>query len=101
MSLRRRPNSEMEATEVARAINALAESSTVGTLESGPLGGRRLFVGGELLGEVIDAPLSGDAPWSAVGIADFSVAQSAYQLARGTVWLPQNATARCLTCAHR
>ena len=89
VSLRRRPNSEMEATEVARAINALAESSTVGTLESGPLGGRQLFVGGELLGEVIDAPLSGDAPWSAVGIADFSVAQSAYQLARGTVWLPQ------------
>ena len=89
VSLRRRPSSEMEATEVARAISALAESSTVGTLESAPFEGSPLFIGEERLGEVISAPLSGDAPWSAVGIADFSVAQSAYQLTKGTVWLPQ------------
>ena len=89
VSLRRRPNSEMEATEVARAISALAENSTVGTLEGGPFGGSTLSIGAERLGDVIDAPLSGDAPWSAVGIADFSVAQSAFQLANGTVWLSQ------------
>ena len=89
VSLRRRPNSEMEATEVARAINAVAESSTLKTMERGPFGGSALSIGTELLGEVIDAPLGGDEPWSAVGIADFSIAQSAYQLAKGTVWLPQ------------
>ena len=88
VSLRRRPNSEMEATEIARAISALAENSTVGTLEGGPFEASSLLVGEERLGEVVSARLSEDAPWPAVGIADFSVAQSAYQLASGTVWLP-------------
>ena len=89
VSLRRRPDSEMEATEVARAISLTAGNSDLRTLEGGPFGGSPLFIGEERLGEVIDAPLSGDAPWSAVGIADFSVAQSAYQLVKGAVVLPQ------------
>ena len=41
ISLRRRPDSEMEATEIARAIRATAESLTVRTLEDGPFGGSR------------------------------------------------------------
>ena len=89
VSLRRRPGSEMEAIEVARAIRAIVEDSTVRTLEDGPFGGTPLFVGEERLGEVIDAPLSRDAPWSSVGISDFSVAQTAFQLAEGLLWLPQ------------
>ena len=89
VSLSRRPDSEMEAIEVARAINAVGEQSTVRTLEAGPVGGNPLLVGAELRGEVIDAPLSGNAPWSAVGISDLSVAQTAFQLADGLLWLPQ------------
>ena len=89
VSLRRRPDSEMEATEIARAISSAAENSTLRTLEDGPFGGSPLLIGEERLGELVDAPLSGDAPLSAVGIADLSVAQSAYQLVKGTVWLPQ------------
>ena len=89
VSLRRRPSSEMEATEIARAISALAENSTVGTLEGGPFEASSLLVGEERLGEVVSARLSEDAPWSAVGIADFSVAQSAFQLTNGTIWLSQ------------
>ena len=89
VSLRRRPDSEMEATEVARAISVLAESQTVRTLEDGPFGGSPLSVGEERLGEAIDARLSKDAPWSAVGISDFAVVQTAFQLAQGIIWLPQ------------
>ena len=89
VSLRRRPESEMEATEIARAISAVREGSAVRTLEDGPFGGTPLFVGDERLGEVIDAPLSGDAPWSVAGISDFSVTQAALQLVRGRIWLPQ------------
>ena len=89
VSLRRRPDSEMEATEIARAIRAAAESSAVRTLEDGPFGGSPVSVGDEHLGEVVDAPLSRDAPWSAVGISDFAVVQTAYQLVYGTIWLPQ------------
>ena len=89
VSLKRRPSSEMEATELARAIAAIVGDPGFRKLEDGPFGGRPLFLGGERLGEVIDAPLSQDAPWSAIGIADFSVAQTAYQLAQGKVWLQQ------------
>ena len=89
VSLRRRPDSEMEATEIARAIRATTEDSAVRTLEGGPFGGSPLSIGDERLGEMVDAPLSRDAPWSAVGIADFAVVQTALQMAQGTVWLPQ------------
>ena len=89
VSLRRRPGNEMEAIEVARAIRTLASDSTLGTLEGGPFGGNPLFVGEEQLGEVINAPLRGNTPWSAVGIADFTVVQTAYQLRQGRLWLPQ------------
>ena len=89
VSLRRRPESEMEAMEIARAITSVVKNHTVRTLEEGPLEGSPLSVGDERLGEVLDAPLSEEAPWSAVGISDFSVAQAAFQLVRGVVWLPQ------------
>ena len=88
VSLKQRPRDEMEATEIARAISALTEESAIRTLEDGPFSGRPLVVGEEWLGEVIDAPLSEDAPWSVAAVADFSVAQTAYQLARGRLWLP-------------
>ncbi len=89
VSLKQRPRDEMEATEIARAISALIEDSAIRTLEDGPFSGRPLVVGEERLGEVIDAPLSEDAPWSVAAVADFEVAQAAYQLARGRFWLPQ------------
>ena len=89
VSLQRRPDSEMEATEIARAIKATVESVSVRSLEGGPFGGSQLLVGDELLGEMIDAQLSVDAPWSAVGISDYAVVQTVYQLVNGKIWLPQ------------
>ena len=89
VSLRRRPESEMEATEIARAIRSAVASSTIRTLEGGPFGGSPLTIGDERMGELVDAPLSVDAPWSAVGIEDFSVVQAALQMSQGSVWLPQ------------
>ena len=89
ISLRRRPESEMEATELARAMRALAANATIRTLEDGPFGGNPLLIGNEFIGEMIDAPLSADAPWSAVRISDFAVVQTAFQLVNGAVWLPQ------------
>ncbi len=89
VSLSRRPRNEMEASEIARAISALATSSAVRSLEDGPFGGTPLFVGDEKLGEVLTAPLGGEAPWPTAGIADSIPIQTAYQLAQGKVWLPQ------------
>ena len=63
-------------------------TSDIRTISDGPFGGNSLEVGGEQLGELIDAPLSSELPWSSVGISDFSVIQSAYQLTQGMIWLP-------------
>ena len=88
-SLRRRPDSEMEATEIARAIRVAAEDPAARTLEDGPFGRSPVLVGDERLGEMVDAPLNVDVPWSSAGIADFAVVQTAYQLVKGRIWLPQ------------
>ena len=89
VSLYRRPRNEMEAAEIARAIRSLVASRGLRTLEDGPAGAESLLVGAERVGEVVDAELLDGPPWSAIGLIDFSVAQTAWQLARGKVWLPQ------------
>ena len=89
VSLKRRPDSEMEAMEIARSIRKTSETTPIRRLKDGPLGGSPLVIGDELLGEVIDASLPLDSSWSAVGIADFAVVQTAFQLVNGTIWLPQ------------
>ena len=89
ISLKKRPENEMEAIETARAIKrSFPQTESQRTLEGGPFGGDPLFVGDEILGEAINAQI-GDSQWEAVSILDFSVAQSAYQLARGRLWLPR------------
>ncbi len=89
VSLKNRPNNEMEAMEIARMISGIASNSDMKRLEDGPYGGTPLRVGRERVGQAIDAPLSSILPWSAPGISDFSVIQSAYKLSQGAIWLPQ------------
>ena len=59
VSLRKRPDNEMQAVEIARAISALSQKPNPRTLEGGPFGGDPLFVGDEILGEVINAQIDG------------------------------------------
>ncbi len=89
VSLKRRPDSEMEAIEIARAIREASDKTKVTILERGPYGGSLILVGDEIVGEMIEASLSMDAPWSAAGIADFYVVQAICQLVDGMVWFPQ------------
>ena len=89
VSLKSRPHSEMEAMEIARAISGGARTSGLNALEDGPFGGNPIDIGEERIGESLDASLPADLPWSAAGISDFSLIQSAYQLVEGQLWLPQ------------
>lgn len=89
VSLNKRPNNEMEAVVIARAISEIASNGCMRRLEDGPYGGETLVVGEHHLGEIIDAPLDSELPWSSVGIADFSVVQAARELSNGLVWLPR------------
>ena len=90
IALWQRPYNEMAASEIAKAITALITHNELRTLEGGPYGGSPLVVGTSEfaeVGEIIEAPLT-DNSWATVGIADSTVAQIAFQLARGKIWLP-------------
>ena len=100
VSLNRRPNSEMESSELARVISRISTGDDLRSIEDGPFGGNRLQVGGEHVGEVIGAPLSSDLPWSAIGISDFSIVQSVHQLTQGIVWLPQSSQRLPIPTTH-
>ncbi len=74
----------------ARALaGRLLDGSQVRQIEDGPYGGTPLTVGEALVGETITAPVGLDGEsWSAVRLADSSLAQTAYALARSRLWLP-------------
>ena len=89
VSLTRRPNSEIEAMQIARTISDIVARPRLMSMDDGPFGGDPLVIGEERLGEMIEGPLASDLPWTPAGISDFSIAQSMYKLAHGILWLPQ------------
>ena len=94
ISLRRRPRSFAEAWEIAVVI---ADSDAVRHIEDGPYGGIPIYAGDTLAGEILDAPLDNhDNGWGAGRLLDASLAQAAYSLADGSLWLPGELQARPL-----
>ena len=86
VSLLRRPRGFAEAWEVADAIQAGAD---LRRLEDGPYGGIPIYCGDAPMGEILDAPVSEfESGWGASRIADAAVAQVAYALTTGVLWLP-------------
>ena len=86
ISLTRRPQSFVEAQEVADAIQS---SPDLRRLEDGPYGGVPIHCGDAPVGEILDAPVSEyDSGWGAARIEDAAVAQTAYALTTGKLWLP-------------
>ena len=81
--LRRRPDSHLEAVEIAKYIQRLRE---VRKLESPPIGGDPIKVGDEIVGYALNCPL--EKIWTTSRIKDLTLIQSAYHLADGCVWLP-------------
>jgi hypothetical protein len=87
--LKRRPRTTLEASEVARSLSAAASAASRRRLEDGPYGGTPIRIGDEVVGELLDCPLTEGSQWHVVGIADMSLAQTAYWLELGDLWLPQ------------
>ncbi len=81
--LHRRPNSHLEAVEIAKWIQRLRE---VRKLEDPPIGGDPIKVGDEIVGSALNCPLG--KIWSTSRIKDLTLIQSAYHLANGDIWLP-------------
>ena len=87
ISLRRRPESPLEGAEMAREIRRLIAAGSVRRIEDGPRGGTEILIGTEKVGEMVTAPNSAD-PWPLSRIHDHAVAQTAFQLEEGRIWLP-------------
>ena len=86
ISLHSRPADFVSAAELAKLMTT---DTTLRRLEDGPYGGVPLYLGGVRVGEVLDAPLDNyEDGWGAARIADAAVAQTAYSLSAGKLWLP-------------
>ena len=81
--LHRRPNSHLEAVEIAKRIQRLQD---VRRFEDPPISGDPIKVGDEIIGSALNCPLN--EIWSTSRIKELALIQSAYHLANGCVWLP-------------
>lgn len=81
-----RPRNQYEGVLIGEMVHNATE---IRCLEDGPYGGTPILVGEDDVGHILDAPLPESGPWQLAGISDIALAQSAWQLARGTLWLPQ------------
>ena len=89
VSLKRRPASTLLGANAATQIRQLMATHNLQILEDGPSGGTPLYFGADEIGRVIDAPLPTAGGWNLSRVADFALAQTAYQLTNKTrVWLP-------------
>jgi len=83
------PSYPLLGASAAEQIRRSVTSKTLRRLEDGPVGGTSLHFGDGVIGHMLDAPLPSSGGWNLTRIADFSLAQTAYQLAcESRVWLP-------------
>ena len=82
--LHRRPDSHLEAIEIAKWIQRLRD---IRKFEDPPIGGNPIKVGDEIVGSALNCPL--EKVWGASRIKELALMQSAYHLANGCVWLPE------------
>ena len=83
------PDNAIYSMKVAEQIRQLIRDKALMRLEDGPSGGNSIYYGKEIVAQAIDAPLPSSGSWKLARIADFSLAQSAYQLSnRKKIWLP-------------
>lgn len=88
--LRETPTCPLSGAELANAIRRNCQTGNVRNLEDGPIGGTSLYLGDDHVGYMIEAPIPEEGSWSLTRILDFSLAQSAYQLAEECrIWLPR------------
>jgi predicted RNA methylase len=81
------PKTAIEGELIAEVISSNLARGDIRKLEDGPFGGTRILIGTTHAGQMIDCALPLEGPWQMVGISDISLAQSAYQLGKGTLWI--------------
>lgn len=79
-----RPETPIEGLEIARAISG---AGRLKTLEGGPAGGNRIRIGSSSAGTMINSTLQAEV-WPVGIIRDLALAQIAFQLEQGVIWIP-------------
>ena len=87
------PTSALHSDLVAAEMRRTIDRGDVRRLEDGPVGGTPILLGGEHCGYLLDCPLEADGPWPLVGVADMSLAQTAYALSLGRLLSPYQPSA--------
>ena len=86
MSFNLRPGGLPHSAAIAGAIS---NSGSVRGIEDGPYGGTPLMVGDVGAGEALSVPSGvNGGTWAAVRLSDSALAQTAYALSEGKLWLP-------------
>ncbi|MCL4823340.1 MAG: hypothetical protein KJZ57_03890, partial [Anaerolineales bacterium] len=81
------PETMLEGELLAKAITDTIALGGVRKLEDGPFGGTRVGLGDSPAGKLLDCPLPEAGVWPVVGLSDLTLAQTAFQLAAGTLWI--------------
>ena len=85
--LKRCPNGELEALEIAKQIYNLED---IRRLEEGTNIGNPIQIGDDIIGFVISAPIpQSESGWPISRLRDIAVVQSAYQLSNGRLKFPR------------
>jgi len=85
ITLNERPDSPISGTNIAAQIHNGIAANKFRKIEDGPVGGTPILIGNELVGNGITAPIG--VGWNLARVRDFSLAQTAYQLTLGKLWL--------------
>ncbi len=89
ISLNRRPQSVLEAVEIANYIN---RNDSTRRLEDAPNGGDIIRIGNDTVGQMLDCPLSLGEGWGVSRVRSMALTQSAYSIQRGILYLPMQTT---------
>ncbi len=85
--LNEQPKDTLEGEQIAQAISKQIAEGGIRNLEDGPFGGTRILLGDTFQGEALACPLPTEGAWQMVGIKDFTLGQTAHQIANGRLWV--------------
>ena len=81
--LDRQPSSTARSHLIGQELMRVLGAGGIARLEDGPMGSTPVRLGDDYAASVLEGPIPEHGPWPVVGIADGTLAQTAYQLERG------------------
>ncbi|MDE0482011.1 MAG: hypothetical protein OXI67_05495 [Candidatus Poribacteria bacterium] len=87
--LNQRPQSLLEAMEIAKYVN---RNNSTRRLEDIPSGGDMIRIGGDIVGQMLDCPLPFGKGWGVSRVKSMALIQSVYGLQKGIIHLPLQTT---------